>query len=98
MKEEIFNQYVYAVCKEMKVDNVDFFAKTKKPDVVKARHLLYYLCFNRPMRTYEIQKFMSNNYYETDHSTIIRGIDRMNEVLKKDKDYSNLIKKIKKYV
>jgi chromosomal replication initiation ATPase DnaA len=98
MKEEIFNQYVYAVCKEMKVDNVDFFAKTKKPDVVQARYLLYYLCFNRPMRTYEIQKFMSNNYYETNHSTIIRGIDRMCEAIKKDKDYANLVYKIKSYV
>ncbi len=98
MKEEIFNQYAYAVCKEMNIENTDLFTKTKKPDIVQSRYLLYYLCFNRPMRTYEIQKFMSFNDYETDHSTIIRGIDRMSEAIKKDKDYSNLIKKIKKYV
>jgi chromosomal replication initiation ATPase DnaA len=98
MKEEIFNQYVYAVCKEMNVDNAELFTKTKKPDTVQARYLLYYLCFNRPMRAYEIQKFMSNNYYETDHSTILRGIERMGETVKKDKDYANLVYKIKSYV
>ena len=50
MKKEIFNQYVDEVAHAFEVQASDIFTKTKERTKVDARHVLYYLCKNRPMR------------------------------------------------
>ena len=49
MKTEIFNSYVDKVSSLFNVDTDMIFTKTKRRDIVDARHLLYYLCYVRPM-------------------------------------------------
>ncbi len=87
MKKKIFKQYVDRVCFLFNVDKELLFSKTKRRDVVDARHLLYYLCSQRPMRLVYIQEYMSDNGYEINHSSIHHGISVTKDKMESDKDY-----------
>lgn len=87
MKTKIFNQYVDRVCFLFNVDREVLFSKTKRRDVVDARHLLYYLCSQRPMRLVYIQEYMANNGYDINHSSIHHGISVVKEKMESDRDY-----------
>jgi len=87
MKTKIFNRYVERVCFLFNVDKELLFSKTKRRDVVDARHLLYYLCSERPMRLVYIQEYMLANGYEINHSSIHHGISVVKEKMDNDKDY-----------
>tara|TARA_R100000963_G_C4632521_1_gene97252 strand:+ start:406 stop:705 length:300 start_codon:yes stop_codon:yes gene_type:complete len=98
MKKDIFNQYVDKVAETFELSPVDLFIKTKARQCVDARHLLYYLCKNRPMRLTYIQKYMLENDYKINHSSIIHGIKQVQEKINEDKDYLTVIKKIEKCI
>jgi len=95
MKTTIFNQYVERVCFLFNVDKELLFSKTKRRDVVDARHLLYYLCSLRPMRLVYIQEYMSENGYLINHSSIHHGIQVVKEKMETDIDYVKEINLIK---
>jgi len=92
MKEKAFNDYVESVLRIFRIDREDLFAKSKRRDIVDARHLLYYLCFHRPMQIRYIQEYMGRNGYEVGHSTIIHGIDCVSEKVNEDVDYQQITK------
>ncbi len=94
MKTKIFNQYVDKVCYLFNLDSELLFTKTKRRDVVDARHLLYYLCSVRPMRLVYIQEYMAENGYNINHSSIHHGISQIKEKLEGDKDYIETISNI----
>lgn len=94
MKEDIFNQYTYKVLDLFSLTKRELFSKTKRRDVVDARHLLFYLCYNRPMTIRYIQNFMANNGYEIGHSTIIYGIEQVGEKVKSDPDYQSIMENL----
>ena len=94
MKQEIFKAYVLNVCNSFGINAKTLFTKLKRRDVVDARYLLYYVCFNRPMRIRDIQEYMNEEGYAISHSAIIKGIAIMTDRIKSDKDYKDLIKKI----
>jgi chromosomal replication initiation ATPase DnaA len=94
MKQQIFKQYALYVCKSLGVDVKSLFTKLKRRNLVDARYLLYYFCFNRPMRIRDIQEYMSDEGYFISHSAIIKGIAIINDRIENDKDYSDLVKKI----
>ena len=94
MKTKIFNQYVDKVCYLFNLDSDLLFTKTKRRDVVDARHLLYYLCSVRPMRLVYIQEYMAENGYNINHSSIHHGISQIKEKLEIDKDYIEQISNI----
>tara|TARA_Y100001938_G_C7954916_1_gene361210 strand:- start:171 stop:470 length:300 start_codon:yes stop_codon:yes gene_type:complete len=98
MKKEIFNQYVDKVAGTFQMSALDMFTKTKERQSVDARHLLYYLCKNRPMRLTYIQKYMSDRGYVINHSSIIHGIKKVEEKISEDKDYLSIIKKIEQCI
>lgn len=98
MKSRIFNQYVEEVCRRFDIDTELLFTKTKRREVVDARHMLYYLCHKRPMRVSYIQEKMSEMGYDIAHSSIIHGIDVFRKKARKDSDYSTILKKIKNEV
>ena len=60
MKKQIFNQYAQKIADLFGIDKQELFVKSKKRDLVDARHLLYYLCFHRPMQLVSIQNFMED--------------------------------------
>lgn len=98
MKVDIFNQYVERVCDLFGISRESLFSKTKQRQLVDARYLLYYLCFKRPMTISYIQKYMLDNNYDTQHTTIIYGISTVEKRIKQDADYMQVVKDIQKAV
>ncbi len=98
MKKEIFNQYAQKIADLFGVDKQELFVKSKKRDLVDARHLLYYLCFHRPMKLISIQNFMDENGYNISHPSVIHGINTVEQRVAEDADYTFIIKSIEKSV
>ena len=94
MKVKIFQNYVDSVRQIFGLTEKEMFTKTKKRDVVDARHLLYYLCYTRPMRLKYIQDYMADKGYDVKHSTIIHGINIVEDKIKEDPDYKSVIQSI----
>lgn len=98
MKQEIFDRYVERICKRFKITPEQLFTKTKKTDIVDARHLLYYLCFNRPMKLITIQNYMEDNGYTINHSSVVYGITSIQTKSEEDRDYKKIIKEIEQSI
>jgi chromosomal replication initiation ATPase DnaA len=98
MKKDIFNQYVEKVAEIFEISPVDMFVKSKERQCVDARHLLYYVCKNRPMRLTYIQQYMLDNGYKINHSSIIHGIKQVEEKITEDKDYLGVVKRVEKCI
>ena len=94
MKKMIFNKYVDEVARVFELPALEMFTKTKERSRVDARHLLYYLCKRRPMRITYIQDYMESRGYSINHSSIIHGINQVEEKISEDKDYLTIIKTI----
>ena len=94
MKTKIFNVYVDKVCYIFGIEKEMLFTKTKRRDVVDARHLLYYLCHVRPMRLVYIQEYMAENGYVIPHSSIHHGISQVKSKLESDVDYIETIESV----
>jgi len=71
------------------------FAKNKKRDSVDARQMLYFLSRERPIRISYIQKFMEDNGHRVTHSTIIHGYNKAKQFVDNDKDYAEVVNKLK---
>ena len=98
MKKQIFNQYAQKIADLFGVDKQELFVKSKKRDLVDARHLLYYLCFHRPMKLISIQNFMNENGYHISHPSVIHGVNIVSQRISDDADYTFIIKSIEKSV
>lgn len=98
MKHDVFNQYVERVADLFGVSKDDIVSKSKKKELVDARHLLYYLCSKRPMQITYIQRYMNEAGYETKHSSIIYGIASVEQKIAEDKDYVTIVKDIERAV
>ena len=98
MKAEIFNQYVDKVISRFGITKEELFSKTKKRECVDARHMLYFLCFHRPMRIKYIQEYMADNGYIINHSAIIHGIKQVDGIIEEDSDYQKIVKSIEECV
>ena len=91
MKQNIFDAYVKQVTDLFDISENEIFEKSKRRDVVDARHLIYYLCFHRPMKLKSIQKYMGQRGYEIGHSSIIHGIQMVREQVLNDQDYKKVL-------
>jgi len=98
MKSDIFNQYVDRISELFNISREELFSKSKRRDLVDARHLLYYLCYKRPMNLSYIQKFMKDAGYSIQHSSVIHGINTVSTRVKEDSDYMQVVKDIEKAV
>lgn len=97
MKDKIFNKFAQEVCELYGIEEKELFTKTKRRDCVDARHLLYYLCSERPMRLVYIQEYMAQNGYEIPHSSIHHGIAQVKKRIEnKDQDYITAVKAMQK--
>tara|TARA_R110000796_G_scaffold122249_1_gene236655 strand:- start:315 stop:605 length:291 start_codon:yes stop_codon:yes gene_type:complete len=95
MKQDIFNLYVDKVIDLFHISREELFTKTKKKTSVDARHLLYYLCFNRPMNIKYIQDYMEGNGYKISHSSVIYGVNTVKSRMDSDTDYVDAVERIK---
>jgi chromosomal replication initiator protein len=98
MKSDVFNQYVDRVSELYNIKKRDLFSKSKKREFVDARHLIYYLCSKRPIQVSYIQKYMDDNGYKIQHSSVIHGINSIQKKVNEDRDYQTIIKDIEKAV
>lgn len=98
MKSDIFNQYVDRITELFQITKEDMFSKKKNRELVDARHLLYYLCYKRPIAIRYIEKYMTENGYPITHPTILYGIRSVAQRVKEDHDYMQIVKDIEKAV
>ena len=98
MKHDVFNQYVERVADLFSIKKEAIFSKSKKRELVDARHLVYYLCAKRPMQITYIQKYMNEAGYDIKHSSIIHGIAAVQQKMADDKDYVSIVKDVERAV
>jgi len=98
MKEDVFNQYVERVSQLFNITNEEFFSKSKKRNLVDARHLVYFLCSIRSIQVTYIKKFMENNSHEIFRTSITHGIKSVSKKVEEDKDYKDIVNDIEKAV
>lgn len=98
MKHDIFNQYVEKISDLFGISKDELFSKSKKRELVDARHLVYYLCSKRPMQITYIQKYMNEAGYIITHSSIIHGISAVEQKIAKDKDYVSVVNEVERAV
>jgi chromosomal replication initiation ATPase DnaA len=98
MKQDIFNKYVERICKRFSITPEQLFNKTKKANIVDARHLLYYVCLHRPMKVITVQEYMEENGYKINHSSVLYGIKSITDKITHDKDYKKVIDDIEQSI
>jgi chromosomal replication initiation ATPase DnaA len=94
MKRNIFNEYVEQVIELYGITKGELFQKSKVREIVDARHVLYYLCYNRPMKLKYIQKYMSEAGYNIGHSSVLHGIQAVTNLIQSDEDYKYLLTRL----
>lgn len=94
MKNLAFDGYVSKVCDVFDITKKELFTKSKRRDIVDARHLLYFLCFKRPMQIRYIQEYMGNKGYKVGHSSIIHGIEQVESKVTTDNDYERVYQQL----
>lgn len=98
MKQDVFTKYVDKVSSQFAITKDEMFSRSKKREYVDARQLLFYLCSIRPMRLNYIQKYLEDNGYKTQHSSILHGIAAVKSRMQDDSDYVRIINNIEKSV
>lgn len=95
MKKEVFNDYVEKILDLYKIPRDEFFSKIKRTDVVDARQMLFYLCNRRNISHTQIKRYLIDEGFDMTISTILHGIKVMEEKIKNDSDYKQIIDQIK---
>ncbi len=95
MKKDIFEQYVDNVTDRFGITREQLFTKDKSRKISDARHVLYYLCKNRPMSMSYIKQYMGENGYDIAPSNILHGVRKVEDNIKQDPDYTILINQLK---
>ena len=85
MNLDTFNQYATEVSRTLGCDTEDIFTRTKKRHLVDARQILFYIANQNDMSIVYIQKFMKENGMYMEHSTIIHGINRITDMIPRNK-------------
>ena len=88
MKREIFNLYLESISSRFDVPKDDIFTKTKRREIVDARHVLYYMCSERPMKISYIQMYMKESGYDIQVKLLVDS----------DKDYHRMISEIEETI
>jgi len=94
MKKDIFENYVKLICEMFGIEKAELFTKNKRRDLVDARHMLYYMCFNRKLQVTHIKHYMNDNGYYVQHPTVLHGIKEIQKKMVDDYDYVRVINKL----
>ena len=93
MKKKKFNTYINKILKEFSISRERLFTKTKEQYIVDARQMLYWACIiDGGFNKVTVVRMMKENGYDIGHSTIIHGINKMNDT--EDKYYIKLKEKL----
>ena len=94
MNIEIFDKYANSIAEQFHLKVEDLFTKNKRSDIVSARQMLYYLCYERPIRIASIRRYLNEYGYDVSHSTILHGYRKAKENVDSDKDYKSLVRRL----
>jgi chromosomal replication initiation ATPase DnaA len=89
-----FNQLADDVAKSFGTDRDLIFKRSKKPAITQPRHILWLLADRHAIRPCSSWLFTSENGLEVSPSTIIRGIDRAEELIRFDKELNQIVKQL----
>lgn len=92
--KEAFNTYLSAVSKSMGITKSLILSKSRHRDVTAARHMLWKLCKDKPMRLTTIRRLMKERGHTASHTAILYGIRSMNKKFKEDRNYEEIFKHI----
>lgn len=98
MKADIFTQVVSMVADRYKIKEELIFEKTKEQISVDARHMIYYICYNRPMLLKHIVEYMEERGYKTSHTVVLYGVSRAAKKIKNDVDFKHAVETINKSI
>ena len=99
MKKILFNQFVERIAKTFSMmDPEAMFIRTKRQDLVDARHLIFYLCSERNMSVADIKRLMADRGLSLQYPSIVGGIAKVKSKVNSDPDYQFLVNKIQKSV
>ena len=77
MKNRIFNLYADFVCDACGILKKDLFGKSSIQLFSNARHMLFYICSQRPMKVVEIYNLCIDNQYPLTRQSIDYGIEKI---------------------
>ena len=98
MKHDIFNQYVAKIAKLYRVEESEMFVRSRKQEMVDARHMLFYLCASRPIPAYSIKAYMAERGLSIQQSAINNGVRKIEKNISEDADYAQIISDIERSV
>jgi len=94
IKQDQFNKNVSSILEKMGVEKRELFKHSRKQHLVDARQILFYKCKEDGMKITYIHKYLKDNGFEVEHSTIIYGINKIKRLIKEDKDLKNFISNV----
>ena len=89
-----FNQLADDVATAFGTDRSLIFKRSKKPIVTQPRHILWLLADRHSIRPCDSKGFTEENGLVVSSSTIIRGIDRAEQLIKFDKELNQIVKQL----
>ncbi len=94
IKLDKFNKNVSYILENMGLSKSELFKTSKKQTIVDARQILFYVCKQDGMSISYIQKYLKDNGFDVEHSTIIHGINKITGLVQKDKDLKQFVKNV----
>jgi chromosomal replication initiator protein len=94
MIQDTFNYYADVIASEMNIETKEIFTRFKRRHLVDSRQVLFYLCSKSQMNVSYIQKFMEESGLPMKHSTIIHGINRIDELMSTNKPMQDFVKSV----
>lgn len=87
--------YVKLICDGTDISEAELFSKYGTRELSMKRHLLYKLCYERPMTINEIASLMYDKGFETSYENVRISIIKTTSLLKKntDKDFNDFFNK-----
>lgn len=98
MKQELFNQYVDWVSQIFNLPKEVIFSKSREQNIVEARHMIYYLCYERGISLISIKNFLLEYNYTIHNPALLHGIKKIKNKVQSDDDYSILTDRIQRGV
>lgn len=89
-----FNQLADDIASAFGTDREMLFKKSKKPIITQPRHILWLLATRHNIRPCDTVGFTEENGLKVCPSTIIRGVDRAEELIKFDKELNQIVNQL----
>ncbi len=100
MKRELFKQLVEWIASTFGMsDPSDMFTKTRRTEIVSARHVLFYMGSQRGMKINEMMRYCTSEYgFPIKYPAVRNGIEVMKKRVNEDDDYKVLLNRINKAI